>query len=243
MTSKQISAVTRHHPVLSRVVQYLKNGWPTAKPNAALVPYWSRRHELSMEQGCILWGIRVIIPPSLQPQVLEELHHTHAGIVRMKAIARSYVWWPHLDQDLEKLAKSCTQCQSYRNMPAAAPLHPWLWPSKPWQRIHIDYAGPIDGKMMLVVVDANSKWPEVIPMSSSTTQATIEGLRRLFAAYGLPQQLVSDNGPQFTSAEFAVFLRKNGVKHIYSSPYHPSTNGLAERFVRTLKAAMKNKEI
>ena len=243
VTSKQISAVTRRHPVLSRVVQYLKNGWPTAKPNAALVPYWSRRHELSMEQGCILWGIRVIIPPSLQPQVLEELHHTHAGIVRMKAIARSYVWWPHLDQDLEKLAKSCTQCQSYRNMPAAAPLHPWLWPSKPWQRIHIDYAGPIDGKMMLVVVDANSKWPEVIPMSSSTTQATIEGLRRLFAAYGLPQQLVSDNGPQFTSAEFAVFLRKNGVKHIYSSPYHPSTNGLAERFVRTLKAAMKNKEI
>ena len=145
-----------------------------------------------------------------------------------KAIARSYVWWPHLDQDLEKLAKSCIQCQSYRNMPVAAPLHPWLWPSKPWQRIHIDYAGPINGKMMLVVIDAHSKWPEVISMSSSTTQATIEGLRRLFAAYGLPQQLVSDNGPPFTAAEFDVFLRKNGVKHIYSSPYHPSTNGLAD---------------
>jgi len=94
--------------------------------------------------------------------------------------------------------------------------------------------------MMIVVIDAHSKWPEVISMLSSTTQATIEGLRRLFAAYGLPQQLVSDNSPQFTSAEFAVFLRKNGVKHIYSSPYHPSTNGLAERFVRTLKAAMRN---
>ena len=77
-------------------------------------------------------------------------------------------------------------------------------------------------------------------MSSSTTQATIEGLKRLFAAYGLPQQMVSDNGPQFILAEFGVFLSKNGVKHIYSSPYHPSTNGLAERFVRTLKAAMKN---
>ena len=128
-------------------------------------------------------------------------------------------------------------------MPAAAPLHPWLWPSKPWQRIHIDYAGAIDGKMMLVVIDAHSKWLEVISMSSSTSQATVEGLRRLFAAYGLPQQLVSDNGLQFTAAEFAVFLRKNGVKYIYSSPYHPSTNGLAERFVRTLKAPMKNREI
>ena len=96
---------------------------------------------------------------------------------------------------------------------------------------------------MLVVINSHSKWPEVISMSSSTTQATIERLRRLFAVYGLPQQLVSDNGPQFTSAEFAVCLRKNGVKHIHSSPYHPSTNGLAEWFVRTLKAAMKNREI
>ncbi len=128
-------------------------------------------------------------------------------------------------------------------MPAVAPLHPWLWPAKPWQRIHIDYAGPVEGKMMLVVVDAHSKWPEVISMTSSTSQATIRALRGLFASYGLPQQLVSDNGPQFTSDEFTVFLKRNGVKHLLSSPYHPSTNGLAERFVRTLKSAMKNSDI
>jgi len=73
-----------------------------------------------------------------------------------------------------------------------------------------------------------------------TFQATIRALRQLFAAHGLPQQLVSDNGPQFSSEEFATFLAKNGVKHIRSSPYHPSTNGLAERFVRTLKKAMKS---
>ena len=89
--------------------------------------------------------------------------------------------------------------------------------------------------MMLVIVDAHSKWPEVVLMSSSTSQATIPALRQLFATYGLPQQLVSDNGPQFSSVEFATFLTRNGVKHIRSSPYHPSTNGLAERFVHTLK--------
>ena len=88
---------------------------------------------------------------------------------------------------------------------------------------------------MLVIVDAHSKWPEVVLMSSSTSQATIRALRQLFATYGLPQQLVSDNGPQFSSVEFATFLTRNGVKHIRSSPYHPSTNGLAERFVHTLK--------
>ena len=76
-------------------------------------------------------------------------------------------------------------------------------------------------------------------MSSTTSQATICALRQLFAAYGLPQQLVLDNGPQFSSVEFATFLTRNGVKHIRSFPYHPSTNGLAERFIRTLKLAMK----
>ena len=92
---------------------------------------------------------------------------------------------------------------------------------------------------MLVIVDAHSKWSKVMLMSSTTSQATIRALRQLFATYGLPQQLVSDNGPQFSSVEFATFLTRNGVKHIRSSPYHPSTNGLAERFIRTLKQAMK----
>lgn len=80
-------------------------------------------------------------------------------------------------------------------------------------------------------------------MSSTTSQATIRALKQLFATYGLPQQLVSDNGPQFSSVEFATFLVRNGVKHIRSSPYHPSTNGLAEHFVRTLKQAMKRSNL
>lgn len=93
--------------------------------------------------------------------------------------------------------------------------------------------------MLLVVVDAHSKWPEVFPMVSTTAPATIRVLRSLFATYGLPRQVVSDNGPQFTSDEFRMFLECNRVKHIKSSPYHPSTNGAAERFIRTLKRALK----
>ena len=133
----------------------------------------------------------------------------------------------------------CGPCQTVRNAPAPAPLHPWLWPAKLWQRIHVDFAGPFMGKMFLIVVDAHSKWPEVIKMSSTTSTLTIAALRRLFAAYGLPQQLVSDNGPQFTSDEFSLFCKMNGVKHIRTAPYHPSLNGLAEQFVQTFKKAMK----
>ena len=92
----------------------------------------------------------------------------------------------------------------------------------------MDVAGPFMGKMFLLAVDAHSKWGEVYPMLKTTTSKTIELLRHMFAAYGLPEQLVSDNGPQFMSEEFRQFTRGNGIKHIRSSPYHPASNGLAE---------------
>ncbi len=173
VTSNRIAKAIRHHPVLSRVMHYVKSGWPTLGTSPALKPYWCRKHELTVEQGCLLWGVRVIVPCSLQQQVMEELHQSHTGIAQMKAVPRSYVWWPGLDRDLETLGKGCKKCQSCQSMPAVVPLHPWLWPTQPWLRVHIDYAGPVGGKMMLVVMDAHSKWPEVIPMSSTTSQATI----------------------------------------------------------------------
>ena len=91
----------------------------------------------------------------------------------------------------------------------------------------------------MIVVDAHSKWPEVISMTTTTASRTIEELRKLFATHGLPEQLVSDNGPQFIADEFGAFIRNNGMKHIKSAPYHPATNGLAERFVQTFKQALR----
>ena len=113
------------------------------------------------------------------------------------------------------MVKSCTLCQS---VPATALLHPWSWPDRPWMRLHVDFAGPFQGSMFFVVVDSHSKWLEVIPMTSTTIEKTIAVLRNLFASYGLPEQLVSDNGPQFSSAEFSEFMNGNGIKHIRTAP-------------------------
>ena len=88
------------------------------------------------------------------------------------------------------------------------------------------------------MVDAHSKWPEVVPMNSTTTEKTITELRKIFSAHGLPEQLVSDISTQFTSEEFGRFLKSNGIKHIRSAPYHPATNGEAEQFVQTFKHAL-----
>ena len=139
-----------------------------------------------------------IIPKQLQERVLHELHTGHPGIVRMKSLARLHVWWPNLDRDITTIVQQCNDCQKSRNKPQPAPLHPWDWPKMPWQGIHIDFAGPFMGKMFLIVVDSNSKWIEVEVMSSITSEATIEKLRDTFARHGIPEQLVGDNGSQFT---------------------------------------------
>ena len=149
------------------------------------------------------------------------------------------MWWHGIDLKIEQMTKSCERCQAVRNSPPSAPLHPWSWPSHPWQRIHLDFAGPFCGKMFLVIVDTHSKWGEVIEMKSTTAAATIEELRRLFATYGLPEQVVLDNGPQFASSAFSMFLKSNGVKHIRCAPYHPSSNGAVERFIQTFKKAIR----
>ena len=167
------------------------------------------------------------------------LHEGHPGISRMKALARSYVWWPGMDQQLENRVKLCEQCQLSRHVSPKVPLHPWEWPERPWSRIHVDYAGPFLGKWFLLVVDAHSKWIEVGIVSLATSTSTIQKLRAIFSTHGLPEVIVSDNGTVFTSTEFQEFVKRNNIKHIRTAPYHPSSNGQVERAVQTFKESMK----
>ncbi|XP_062387122.1 uncharacterized protein K02A2.6-like [Sardina pilchardus] len=241
VSCKDICKETRTDPVLVQVLEMVSTGrFPRVQHvDSTLAPFISRKDELTVQQQCLMWGIRVVIPPKLRPRVLSELHTGHPGVVKMKAVARSYMWWPGIDAQIEQVSKTCQSCQLTQKAPGPSPLHPWAWPGAPWQRIHVDFAGPFQGHMFMVVVDAHSKWPEVHLMSSTTASKTIQVLRRLFSRYGLPEVLVSDNGPQSTSSEFDTFMKSNGVKHIRSAPFHSATNGLAERFVQTFKHSLK----
>ena len=234
VTSRDVATATVGDPVLSQVLRMTLDGWPGHVDDLRLKPYFDRRYELSTERNCLLWGLRVVIPARLQGQLLEELHIAHPGMVRMKEVARSFLWWPSIDREIEATVRQCHTCHQVKQAPAVSPLTPFLWPGSPWQRIHVDYAEK-DGHNFLVIVDTYSKWPEVFHMTSTTTSATISVLRKLFSQFGLPVQLVSDNGPQFTSTQFEEFLRRNGVKHIRVAPYHPASNGAAERMVQTFK--------
>ena len=107
--------------------------------------------------------------------------------------------------------------------------HPWERTVRVGERVHIDFAGPVDKHMLLILVDSHPKWIEAIPMKSTTISDTIEVLEAIFACIGLPETLVSDNGPQFTSVEFKWYCKDNNIRHLYGTPCHPSSNGLAER--------------
>ena len=172
VTHRQIQRTTERDPVLSKVLQYTRQLWP-AEVTEELKPYFNLREELTLEGNCLLWGIRVVVPKPLQGVVVEELHRNHSGMNQMKRVACSYVWWPNIDGHIENLVKSCPSCQSKQDAPPPAPLQPWSWTAKPWQRIHVDFAGPFLGKMFLLIVDAHSKWPEVYEMPSTTSSATI----------------------------------------------------------------------
>jgi len=239
LCSDQISLWTARDPLMSQVLRYVQHGWPSDKPSEILKPYCVRKNELSIQDGCLLWGSRVVIPNPGRNSVLNLLHEVHPGIVRMKSLARNYIWWPGIDSDIENKVRNCNTCQQHRNKPASAPLHPWEWPEKPWVRLHLDYAGPFKGKMFLIIIDAHSKWMDVHTMNTSTTEATVERLRETFSTFGLPQSVVTDNGTCFTSSHFQKFMRANGIHHIKTAPYHPSSNGQAERAVQVFKDALK----
>ena len=134
-------------------------------------------------------------------------HDTYPGINRLKSLARSYVWLPGLDSDIQSTVQKCDVCQSNRGNPPKAPLHPWEWPSDHGH----DFTLTMHGPLFLIVVDAYSKWINVQIVPSTSAEATIAALRPIFSTFGLPQQMVSDNGTGFTSVQFQKFFSQNGV--------------------------------
>ena len=109
VTVENIRRETQKDPVLAQVYEMSSKGWPHCR-DPTLQPYFVRKDEITLQSGCLVWGIRVIVPPKLRPQVLQELHQGHMGVVKMKALARSYIWWPNSDKEIELSVKSCSDC-------------------------------------------------------------------------------------------------------------------------------------
>ncbi|XP_046753055.1 uncharacterized protein K02A2.6-like [Diprion similis] len=210
---------TRTDPILSRVYYFVMNGWPR-EIEIELKAYGIRATEITADNEVLMWGYRVLIASKFRQGLLEEIHTGHLGISKMKSIARQYFWWPNLDMDIEKFGKDCFACQITSKNPERASLIKFKEAVYPFERVHIDYLGPYQGKMYLLIIDSHSKWPEVLEMH--------------------------DNGRQLVSEEFEQFCKGNEIRHITSAPYHPATNGQAENavssFKRGIDKALKDKK-
>lgn len=235
ITQCELAEHTKIDPEIQKLVECLKYGRNCESKDR----FGVKQSEFTLQKGCVLRGIRVYIPKVLRERVLSELHTGHFGLCKMKMLARSYCWWPQMDRDIEILVSNCTACQDTRPDPTAVPVHCWKTPSKVFERVHMDYAGPLFGKYLLVLVDAFSKWPIVRIVNNMTTETTIHECRDIFSTFGIPNILVSDHGTQFNSIQFQTFLKQNGIVHKQGAPYHPATNGQAERFVQTVKNKLK----
>ena len=192
----------------------------------------------SICDNILLYADRVVVPQVLQKRILKEFHVGHPGISRMKNLMRSYCYWPRMDQDIEKIVKTCRGCALAAKAPPIK-FNPWPKTNTPWSRLHIDYAGPVNGAYYLVIVDSHTKWPEIFKCKKPTATTTINVLKDLFARFGVPEKIVSDNGTQFTGSDFRNFCKSLTIEHVTTSPYHPRSNGQAERFVDTFKRAIK----
>ena len=194
------------------------------------------KDELTVANGVLLRQSRIVIPKELRTRCLELVHKNHMGIVKCKEHLRSKVWWPAMDREVEAHIQNCKACQLVGKDSKPEPLVVNSLPDRPWQVIHTDICGPIpNGDSLFTMMDSYSRFPEVVIVKSTTSGTLIRFMDKFFSRLGFPEKLVSDNGSNFRSDEMKAYLKSCGIKHRKVVPYSPQSNGLIERFHKTLK--------
>jgi len=239
----EVREYTDQDVVLSHLKDVVHHGWPEY-PNECpqdLKEFWNFREDLSVENGLILKGHKLVIPSKLRPQMLQIIHQGHMGTEKCLLRARDSLFWPGISRDIKQMTENCPTCARFSKQQPKETLHPHNVPSYPWQRLGCDLFD-YGGAQYLLVADYYSKYPIVRKLSSTTSAAIINHLKSIFAEHGIPESLVSDNGPQYSSKEFAAFCDQWGINHITSSPVYPKSNGFIERMVQTVKNLLRKSE-
>ena len=180
----------------------------------------------------------------MQPQILDILHLGHFGMQRMKQLARSAVYWHHIDSQIEDTCRGCVSCAEHQNKPPKPTNHPWMMPEKPWSRIHVDHTINFMGNNWLIVIDAYSKYPCIHHADKLNIHPGDNHVaRRRLRSFRISHTVVSDNATTFSSAEFQLWCRQRGIKHLTGALYHPTTNGAAERMVQSFKQSLKKSKL
>ena len=231
---------TKEDAILSDLQQVFLSGWQDSKgqvpPNAQ--EFWNYSDELTVAQGLIVKGQKIVVPSSLRGEMLEKLHEGHLGINKTIAREQDVLFWPRMSVEITEKIKNCPVCLENQPSQQPEPLKSHEIPPSPWAKVGTDILHK-NGQNYLITVDYYSKWPEMTLLLSMTSTGVITALKSQFARYGVPSAVVSDNGPCYNSAEFRKFSDDWGFEHITSSPGYPQSNGQSERTVQTVKAMLE----
>ncbi|XP_062610827.1 uncharacterized protein K02A2.6-like [Saccostrea cucullata] len=236
---EQIRLSTESDPQFQTLTKFILEGWPDLRRNCLdpIKEYWNFRDELSVENGLIMKGLRIVIPHDLRTELLKILHVGHTGVEKTLRRARDIVFWPGLTKDVTDLILNCNVCLELRNSNPKEPLQSHEIPSYPWQTI-ASYLFLWDDKDYVLFVDYYSRYFGVFRLTNTHSSTIISKCKEVFARYGIPENFVLDNGPQYSSYEFADFSKEWNFQHVTSSPRYPRSNGLAERTVQTIKGIL-----
>ena len=232
--------MTQSYLALQQLMQLTLHSWLDHKSNAPThcLPYWSFRDQISFSDGILFKGEKIIIPKVVQPEMLKLIHSSHLGIEKCKRRARDILYWLGMSSQIQDAVSTCATCNLYQRKNQKEPLIPHSIPDRPWSKVGVDIF-ELQQKQYLVIVDYYSGFVEFDLLTHTTAKQVINHCKSQFSRHGIPDVLISDNGPQFSSHEFRQFIKHYQIDHCTSNPYHPQSNGMAEKAVQTIKRLMK----
>ena len=245
ITWELVLAESQKDPGICALARQVAAGFPLEKGDMPpeIAEFWDFRHSLNVTDGVVLYNDRIVVPSSLRQRVLENLHSAHQGVTSMTSRAVSTVFWPGITANIENARSSCRTC--HKNAPSQQklpPVEPKI-PKVPFEMICSDYF-KLGGSCYLVIVDRLSGWSEVIQVkaggSMSGAKGLCQALRQVFATFGVPEEISSDGGPEFTARESKDFYRRWGIRHRLSSAYFPQSNGRAKLAVKSTKRLLED---
>ncbi len=236
----QIQHASADDPVLLELRRVVMLGWPDSKSEVPemLRAYYDYREKLTVQDQLVFKGQVLVLPAGLRKEMLALAHATHIGIEGCLRRAREIMFWPRMTSELKEYISKCDVGMRHRDAPSKEPLQPHDVEARPWAIVGADLCD-LNGRTLLVSCDYFTNFIEVESITNVTTRGVCKAFKVMFARYGVPDVLVTDNGPQFASSEFEDFAKTWGFEHVTSSPRYPQSNGKAENAVKTVKRLFK----
>ena len=232
----QLQKATEQEPVMQTLKTTILIGWPERREEVPVQirEFWNYREELTLHNGILFKNQRVIIPKALRPELTARAHSSHQGIEACIRRAKDVVFWPSMTKDIKETVEKCEICAAFQAKNVRQPRQTHEIPDRPWSRVSSDLF-TLNCKEYIVLADSYSDFIEVGELKGTTANYIIEFLKEQFSRHGIPDVLITDNGPQYSCREFTEFSREWEFKHVTSSPGHAKSNGKAESAVKVAK--------